>query len=249
MILYLGDTSLTTAAAYLAGILHHAGLPFTYRPSDAPTAASDIGDEVRLVIISDYMARMLEPTAHDRIVAAVRQRGMGVLMLGGWESFTGLGGDWAGTPVGDLLPVHIAPTDDRVNCPQPALVRPVGEHAITAGLPWHTPPGIGGFNRFTAKADGQVVLEVERYRVRAAAADGPATFEVIDRHPLLVVGEAGRGRVAALATDVAPHWVGGLVDWGDQRVKAAAPGSIDIEVGSDYARLFEQLVRWSGEIW
>ncbi len=37
----------------------------------------------------------------------------------------------------------------------------------------------------------------------------------------LVVGQHGRGRTAALATDVAPHWVGGLVDWGD---RARRPG-------------------------
>jgi hypothetical protein len=48
-----------------------------------------------------------------------------------------------------------------------------------------------------------------------------------------------------LATDVAPHWVGGLVDWGAQRLAACAPGSVAIEVGSDYAELLARLVRWT----
>lgn len=244
MILYLGDTSLTTAAAYLAGVMHHAGLAFRYHPSDQPTTAADIPDDLHLVVLSDYMARMLEPAAHERIVQRV-EVGMGLLMLGGWESFGGLGGDWAGTPVGDILPVHITAGDDRVNCPQPAMVRPVCDHPIVAGLPWHEPPVIGGFNQFRAKEQGTVVLEVERYRVRAEGAGQPLVFEVRDRQPLLVVGEHGRGRVAALATDVAPHWVGGMVDWGDNRVTARAEGSIDIEVGSAYAKLFEQLLRWT----
>ena len=46
-----------------------------------------------------------------------------------------------------------------------------------------------------------------------------------------MVGEFGRGRTAALATDVAPHWVGPLVDWGVPRVAAQAPQANAVEVG------------------
>jgi uncharacterized membrane protein len=142
------------------------------------------------------------------------------------------------------LPVHIAKHDDRVNCDQPALVRCVTEHPIGGGLPWETrPPTIGGFNRLTAKDDATVVLEVERFEARQK--NDVMKFESLDRHPLLIVGSHGKGRTAALATDLAPHWVGGLVDWGiGERVVAGAPETI--EVGAHYAQFVQNLLNWTG---
>ena len=40
--LYLGDTSLSTAACYLAGVLHRAGYTFEYRPSDHQLNSADL---------------------------------------------------------------------------------------------------------------------------------------------------------------------------------------------------------------
>ena len=71
-------------------------------------------------------------------------------------------------------------------------------------------------------------------------------FDRTGTAPLLVVGRHGAGRTAALATDVAPHWVGGFVDWGDQRVKQDVGGGA-IEVGNWYARFFCNLVTWVGK--
>jgi hypothetical protein len=51
------------------------------------------------------------------------------------------------------------------------------------------------------------------------------------------------------AADVAPHWVGGLVDWGDgERVTARAPGSWEIEVGNFYSQLVANLLAWTGQL-
>ena len=66
--------------------------------------------------------------------------------------------------------------------------------------------------------------------------------EVVETHPLLVVGQHGQGRTAAIATDVAPHWVGGLVDWGDDRVTGQGDGADDVEVGDLYAQFWRQLL-------
>ena len=60
-----------------------------------------------------------------------------------------------------------------------------------------------------------------------------------------MVGRHGRGRTAAFTSDVAPHWVGGLVDWGPERVGTQAPEANDIEVGSHYAEFFTRLIRWT----
>jgi hypothetical protein len=71
--------------------------------------------------------------------------------------------------------------------------------------------------------------------------------------PMLVIGEHGSGRVACLATDAAPHWVGPLVDWGTDndppsgggRVACQAPGGNAVEVGVCYARFLTQLLTWA----
>jgi hypothetical protein len=115
------------------------------------------------------------------------------------------------------------------------------------GLPWDArPPCIGGFNRLRPKPAAQLILETQRFH---AVRDGnDVRFELTGCDPLLVVGRCGRGRVAALATDVAPHWVGGLVDWGAGRVAAQAPGAEAVEVGDLYARFFCQLMAWTANL-
>ena len=76
---------------------------------------------------------------------------------------------------------------------------------------------------------------------------GRFDFLPLDQHPLLVLGMHGAGRTAALMTDLAPHWVGGFVDWGDgERVKAQAPGSWQIEVGNFYSQFIANLLAWTG---
>lgn len=241
-VLYLGDTSLTGAAGYLAGVLTAGQIPFHYVPSDQP-AEDSLLDSRRLVILSDYPAKMLSPKGHEKLSALVAE-GTGLLMIGGWESFHGLGGDWDRSSLAVVLPVTVSATDDRVNCDQPALIRSVVDHPTTRGLPWRElPPGVGGFNRFEVDPKGSVILQLVRFAARWQGDE--CQFEELERVPLLVVGEYGRGRTAALATDVAPHWVGGLVDWGAERVVAQAEGAGEIEVGSDYARFLQQLVRWT----
>lgn len=247
-ILYMGDTSLDGAAGYLAGLLSHWKLGFDYVPSDQPYVPAEANFDYRLVVLSDYPSKNLGPVAQQMIADAVAG-GAGLLMVGGWESFCGFGGDWAGTILAEALPVHIGSVDDRVNCDQPALLRcRQGDHPINLGLPWdQRPPTVGGFNRVTPKPSARVLLEVERFSARV---DGDRfAFATLDVHPMLVVRQHGRGRAAALATDLAPHWVGGMVDWGDEpgrRVTAQAPGSWGIEVGNLYAKFVHQLIHWTG---
>jgi len=245
-VLYMGDTSLQGAAAYLAGLIHHAGWSFDYLPSHVPAEAALFDPPRSLFVLSDYPAARLSPPLQQRLLQAVAA-GTGLMMLGGWESYHGCGGDWDQTAVAAALPVEISPVDDRVNCDQPALVRCLLDHPAVRDLPWDArPPCIGGFNRIRPKAEAQLILETQRFR---AVRDGEEIrFEAAGGDPLLVVGSYGRGRVAALATDVAPHWVGGLIDWGTGRVTAQAPGADTIEVGDLYARFFLQLMAWTADL-
>lgn len=244
-ILYFGDTTLTTAAAYLAGVLHMSGWTYHYTPSDMAADESLFQNPARIYILSDYMATQLARPLQVKLVEHVAQ-GAGLLMIGGWESYHGLGGDWDGTPVADILPVEIGNRDDRTNCDHPAFVQSVDEsHPITQGLPWSSrPPLIGGYNRIAARQNATQLLQVARF---TAARNGNAyTLTPGPTDPLLVTAQHGRGRVAAFTTDVAPHWVGPWVDWGPERIKAQGPGAGEVEVGNLYAQFFRQLVGWTG---
>lgn len=248
-ILYCGDTSLDGAAAYLAGLLETWQFPFDYVPSDRVLNPVGLRGR-RLVILSDFPATGMDAEAQSALLAAVDD-GTGLLMIGGWESFHGAGGDWETTAVADALPVVILPTDDRLNCDHPVVLRQVAEHTSVRGLPWaERPPVVGGFNRFTPKPASTVVLEADRLRTSYDGGrhnggqhnGGQWSVETVETHPMLVFGEYGAGPTAALATDVAPHWVGGFVDWGDGRVRAQAAGAEEIEVGDLYARFWRQLL-------
>lgn len=249
-VLYLGDSSLATAAGYLAGIMSHHRLGYDYLPSDV-AVNGELDGPRNLFILSDYPSRLMNPEAQKSVIERVEQ-GAGLLMIGGWESFHGQGGDWDKTDLARILPVTISGSDDRINCDQPAVISRVMDHEILKGLPWdECPPAIGGFNRVTAKPGMQVILEVQRFATRREGADGAVNwrFTPTEASPLLVVGKHGKGRVAALATDVAPHWVGGLVDWGHGgRIVAEAPHSWSIEVGSDYAKFIRNLLTWTGKL-
>ncbi len=245
-VLYLGDTSLQTAAAYLGGLICLRGWSFDYVPSDVSATPDLFASPRSLFILSDYPAARLDPDLQHRLIEQVRG-GAGLLMLGGWESFHGCGGDWDKSLLAEALPVEIGGEDDRVNCDQPALLRPRTEHPVLAGLPWQTrPPAIGGLNRFRPRSDATVLLEAQHFSVRADS--GGFRFEPGGTDTVLVVGRHGQGRTGALATDVAPHWVGGLVDWGTGRVSARAPGAEAVEVGDAYARFFQQLLAWAGRL-
>ncbi len=245
-VLYCGDTSLDGAAAYLAGLMTSWGWSFTYVPSDRKLDGSDVPKDCSLFVLSDYPAEQISPSLQAQIIEQVHS-GSGLLMIGGWESFHGLGGNWDGTPIAAALPVEIAGTDDRRNCDQPVFARPTNTaHSITDGLPWsERPPIIGGFNEFSPKPGSQILLQSMRFE--AGFEGGTLSLEPSSTAPLLVTGSHGSGRTAALATDVAPHWIGPMVDWGTERMTACADGAGEIEVGNLYASFFKSLLSWTSQ--
>ncbi|MFO0920025.1 MAG: hypothetical protein U0872_17160, partial [Planctomycetaceae bacterium] len=101
-ILYCGDTSLNGAAAYLCGLMARWGWSFDYVPSDVPLTPDHVAKPQGAYVFSDYPAAMADRMVQEMIADRVRQ-GAGLVMIGGWESFHGLGGNWDNTPIGDLL--------------------------------------------------------------------------------------------------------------------------------------------------
>jgi uncharacterized membrane protein len=276
-VLYLGDTTLEGAGAYLAGVMSYHNSSFDYLPSDRRFDSALFNNKYQAIIISDYPAGNFSNEQMDTIVEKVAE-GMGLLMIGGWESFAG--GQYTETALSEVLPVIMQAEDDRVNCFAPCLVEKVKEHEILGSLPFEeNPPCIGGFNRLKSKPaaagkpDSDTILLARRFkasylppprswlRQEAAGRDAEAGMDgnftitpLYESDPLLVVGTypPGRrgltgkqGRVCAFATDAAPHWVGGLVDWGNSRVIAQGPGARPIEVGNWYAELLANMINWT----
>lgn len=243
--LYCGDTSLTTAAAYLAGILHHMQWQIDYYPSDLRLSLNHkelLSYDV--FIISDYPSQRVPHDVQKHIIEVV-ESGASFLMIGGWESFAGLSGGWGQTPLGEWLPVYVSDGDDRCHNYRPALLQPVAllvNHPILKDLPWlDDPPCIAGWNHLQHR-DGQCLLRIEQYRVRWAGASLWADRQQSDLG--LVVAQRGQGIAAVYASDVAPHWVGGFVDWGNQRCRLQAPHSEVVEVGNWYLQFWTQFLNW-----
>src|SRR3990170_4773926 len=121
-VLYLGDTALTGPASYLAGLMTAFGIGYDYVPSDQDLSSELASERRKLFILSDYPSSRMLPAVQAIILKQVHEQAAGLLMIGGWESFHGHGGNWDGTPIGNALPVEISREDDRINCDQPALV-------------------------------------------------------------------------------------------------------------------------------
>jgi Uncharacterized membrane protein len=148
--------------------------------SDAPADSfllhpSTLGGEImpnRLKLVGDYV-----------------REGGGFAMIGGWMAFGGFHGKahYAYSPIANLLPVKIAPHDDRMEIPQGIYPKVSTEHEILAGLPreW---PDLLGYNKVEQR--GGILL-----------AEFPDTQD-----PLLIVDEVGKGRVGVFTSDILPHW-------------------------------------------
>jgi uncharacterized membrane protein len=164
-----------------------------------PTTADDL-DRFGAVVLSDVGANSFLLTAATfsrsergvnrlALLADYVERGGGLVMVGGYMSFSGIDGRarYGASPLARVLPVVTLDHDDRVELPEGALAevdRP--DHEVLGGTPakW---PALLGYNRVVAKAQSTVVARV-------------------GDDPLLVTGTAGAGRAVAFASDFAPHW-------------------------------------------
>ena len=188
----------------LLAALRSSGFDITYlRNHEAvenfPYETRELAERFDAVVLSDIPAdSLLLPHAvfvkglkrpnRLRSLAAFVERGGGLLMVGGYMSFSGFEGRarYAMTPLAPVLPVEIAAGDDRIE--EPEGVNPVvtKDHAVLNGVPPNWPYFLG-YNRFKAKPAAQVIMSV-------------------GDDPFLVVGRHGSGRAAAFASDCSPHW-------------------------------------------
>jgi uncharacterized membrane protein len=229
-VLFLGEGSLKDSGRYLAAILKKSGIAFDHRPDGAKIPKRWRRKRYDAVILSDYRHASFTPCAREWLKGEV-SRGTGLLMIGGWASFTGLVGGYAGTDIEKLLPVTCLPGDDRVQKASGSLLLPMKRKAPGA-------PMVCGYHRARPKPGSRTTMVFRDLLYKKGRVHlGPPV-------PALVLGSYGRARTAAFLTDCAPHWAGGLVDWGRQRTSIRLGAAQTVEVGNQYLHFFHRLIRW-----
>jgi uncharacterized membrane protein len=191
---------------------------------DFPKTA-DVLYRYHAVILDDIEARFFTQDQLALLRNFVSQRGGGLLMMGGPDSFGD--GQYDRTPVGELLPVYVPRTAEgqsdsqyRLDLTREGMLQPWvrarktedEERQRLAAMPaFHTLSRAGNIK------PGAIVL--------AEAVDSAGT-----RLPALVAQQFGRGHVAALL-------IGGFWRWQMRRADPA-------EAESDFDRAWRQTVRW-----
>jgi uncharacterized membrane protein len=157
---------------------------------------SDIGSNTLLLHPDTYNAG--KPTANRlKLIREYVRQGGGLIMMGGYYSYQGIHGAarYHRSPVEEVLPVTMLPTDDRIEVPEGLKPQIAGDanHPILAGIggDW---PILLGYNEVRVKEGDNIELLM--------SAD-----EEAGGHPLLVTGRFGAGRSIAWTSDVGPHWL------------------------------------------
>ena len=242
-ILYAGDSDAGGAARYLLAILRSLNTQTTHLPPDQQLSEKILSHPSDAVILSDFPRRNA-PASSQRAILRQVQHGTGLLMVGGWASFSGPFGGWKGSTIEKLLPVTCAPSDDRMNFPggaYPVLARPC---KMFRSVSFENPPAIVGANRIRAKRGVHVILTLQKI-----IASGSGLRRQSVSHPLLVVDPDPAKRIAAYTSDFAPHWCGGLVDWGPRTIRIPVGYSAGhVEIGTGYVRFVSTLIRWLTEL-
>jgi hypothetical protein len=259
-VLFLGEGP---RASYLDGVLQSAFEVARVFGSQSIDEAGARLDDHGLFILSDYPATRLAADQQARLIELVERDGRGLLMIGGWASFGGPRGSYHGSRLAEILPVDILHVDDRVNTPLGTVLiarRPA--HPAIATVQAAEPCVVVGYNDVRAREGAQVLVEGHHLRVDRPR-PGPDSWIVataggrrvargglpppqrrarleLAATPMLTVWERGAGRVGALAPDVSPHWAGGIVDWGHDRLTLPTGN----EVGHLYRAFLVDLCRW-----
>ncbi|MDB6176307.1 glutamine amidotransferase [Paracoccus sp. Z330] len=154
---------------------------------------SDIGANTFLLPPDVWLRSRTVPNRLRMLKEWVSEGG-NLIMMGGYFSFQGIDGKarWRKTAVEDVLPVTCLPWDDRVEIPEGAIADLlIADHPTLEGVEGEWPP-ILGVNEVEAREGATVVARLPQDQ---------------GGHPLLVVGQHGKGRTAAWTSDIGPHWL------------------------------------------
>lgn len=238
-VLYLGDYR-SGSAQYVLAALDLAEIPVAHHDAtEAPPRSLVKGKrEWDAILLSDYPRVRLGTEADRQIARMVSEEDMGLVMVGGWASFTGSSGGYRDSAVATVLPVRLSVQDDRRNIPTGLVLWPAARHRVVEGFNFRRPPVVVGYNAVTPRSRSLVVMNAWEMRCRGRGRMPAVTLGVA--RPMLVLGTSGGGRTAAFASDLAPHWCGGMVDWGRGRKKSGS-----VEVGDLYVEFIRRLITWA----
>ncbi len=146
----------------------------------------------------EFGKRIITFPDRTRLTMEAVRSGKGLMMLGGWYSFTGeVGkGGWGRTPLRDILPVKCLATEDLVESTEGYYPEITEEGAAHFNKPFEDFPPILGYNETLPVPEGQVLMRVKE-----------------TGHPLVAVRQVGKGKVLAYTSDPAPHWGLNFVYW------------------------------------
>lgn len=193
-----------TGLGFIDKAITEAGYEFVYMPNHlaaekfpytleglqeyAVIILSDVGADTLNIPVETWTMSKKMPN-RCRLLKEYVLQGGGLLMFGGYMTFSGIGGQgkWAHTAVQDVLPVKLMPYDDRMeHCEGVAPEVCMADHAVMAGID-EAFPEVLGYNCSEAKTDAEVVATV--------CGD-----------PFIVVSAQGEGKTAVVSTDCSPHW-------------------------------------------
>ncbi len=181
--------------------------------SQFPRTIEDLS-QYDVVLLSDIECEVLAlypfwipgtPVPRTNRLKAIREftrNGGGLMMVGGWTSFSGRfgHGGYYDTPVEEALPVNcLKGLDDRIETPEGVHVNAKNtDHPIMRGIPWNECPVFEGYNKILPKEGSEVLATIG---------------EGEDERPLVVTWQFGKGRAMAFSTDCSPHWAAFFQPW------------------------------------
>ena len=166
---------------------------------------SDIGSNT--LLLDPHMQFAFRPKPNRlSAVAEYVKRGGGLVMFGGYLSFSGFENKarYAMTPLAEVLPVTVRDCDDRMGTPGGAgRQRALKDHPVLRGLPQGEWPGFLGYNRIAAKPGAQEIATIYGDTFMAGMT-------------------CGQGRSFAFASDCVGHWGSrAFMDWAGYRTLLA----------------------------
>ena len=174
------------------------------------------------VVVDHLEAEFFTPDQKALLQKFVSERGGGFLMLGGMESFQE--GNYQNTPIGDMLPVYLGPTDAG-NPPGPWRMDLTREGWLQSWARLRDNEA-DEKARLEAMAPFQVLNHVRELKPGASAIANVSSPDG-RTYPALAVQRFGRGRSAALMLGDFWHW-----------------GFHDADAHRDMDKAWRQLMRW-----
>jgi uncharacterized membrane protein len=168
-----------------------------------PRSASQLHDDFDVLIISDAFRDMFNSNQISWMSQGVIEAGMGLIMIGGANSYEGGGGknpSWGLTTVADVMPVNMLEGEYCGSAMKLIIVDPEDEFAKS--LPFNTLGPKAVFmegHRTTLKQNVHLVAEADTI--------------AYGRLPHLVWGDFGEGRGYAMTTDWTPFGGSNFLTW------------------------------------